>query len=132
MSRRFQVTFDCHDLTGMIRFWAIALSYQEQPPPAGHESWAAWATERNILPQDWRGALIDPGGTGPRVFFQPVPEANTAKNRLHLDVTVTRPEAPSAERREHIDAHVTRWARSEVPGSGTDTYDCPTIHCADC
>lgn len=26
------------------------------------------------------------GGQGPRVFFQRVPEAKTAKNRVHLDV----------------------------------------------
>lgn len=31
-------------------------------------------------------ASVDPGGTGPRLWFQKVPEGKSAKNRLHLDV----------------------------------------------
>ena len=31
-------------------------------------------------------ASVDPGGRGPRLFFQQVPEGKTVKNRLHLDV----------------------------------------------
>ena len=31
-------------------------------------------------------ALVDPDGAGPRLFFQKVPEAKTAKNRVHLDL----------------------------------------------
>lgn len=108
MAHTFQVTFDCHDLTVMTQFWALALAYEEQPPPAGHASWAEWAIEQGIPQDDWRGALVDPEGSGPRLFFQPVPEPKGAKNRIHLDVTVTRPGAPSAERREQIEAHVTR------------------------
>ncbi|HEV7656898.1 MAG TPA: VOC family protein [Mycobacteriales bacterium] len=30
--------------------------------------------------------IVDPAGVGPTVFFQPVPERKTGKNRLHLDV----------------------------------------------
>ena len=29
---------------------------------------------------------MDPEGTGPRIFFQQVPEDKVAKNRVHLDV----------------------------------------------
>lgn len=30
----------------------------------------------------------DPAATGPRLFFQRVPEPETAKNRMHLDLQV--------------------------------------------
>ena len=33
-------------------------------------------------------ACEDPDGTGPRLFFQRVPEGKEVKNRLHLDVRV--------------------------------------------
>lgn len=31
----------------------------------------------------------DPDGSGPRIFFQRVPEPKSVKNRVHLDVNVT-------------------------------------------
>ena len=37
-------------------------------------------------------AIVDPDGIGPRVFFLKVPEGKTAKNRVHLDVSVPRDE----------------------------------------
>jgi hypothetical protein len=33
--------------------------------------------------------LADPTGRGPTIWFQHVPEAKTAKNRLHLDLLVS-------------------------------------------
>lgn len=32
------------------------------------------------------GRIIEPGGVGPRIWFQVVPEPKTVKNRLHLDI----------------------------------------------
>ena len=32
--------------------------------------------------------MVDPGGAGPRIFLQKVPEPKTVKNRVHLDVQV--------------------------------------------
>jgi hypothetical protein len=88
-AREVQVTFDCADPAALAAFWAVALGYQVQPPPAGFESWDAaldaWgvpAERRNdrsaIMPRD--------GEAGPRLFFQRVPEGKSAKNRVHLDV----------------------------------------------
>ncbi|PRA13892.1 glyoxalase [Arthrobacter sp. MYb211] len=108
MAYTFQVTFDCRDLEVMTQFWAIALEYQEEQPPLGHTSWAEWAAAQGIPRDQWRGALVDPNGYGPRLFFQPVPERKTAKNRVHLDVTVTRPEDTPAERSERRETHVAR------------------------
>jgi Glyoxalase-like domain len=44
-----QVTFDVHDLEVMSRFWALALDYEEEPPPPGFSSWEDLA-ERNQIP----------------------------------------------------------------------------------
>ena len=42
------------------------------------------------MPEDQRNtasaALPAEGETGPRLFFQQVPEGKTAKNRVHLDL----------------------------------------------
>ncbi len=31
--------------------------------------------------------ITDPGGTGPKIVFVPVPEPKTVKNRLHIDLS---------------------------------------------
>ena len=86
--REVQVTFDCADPAALAAFWAEALGYRLESPPPGFATWDealdAWgvpADQRNS-----RSAVVDPSGTGPRLFFQQVPEGKTAKNRLHLDV----------------------------------------------
>ena len=88
MGLEFQVTFDSADPGAHAAFWAEALHYVVQPPPDGFDTWDAaldaWgvpAENRND-----RAALVDPDGTGPRIFFQKVPEPKTAKNRVHLDL----------------------------------------------
>jgi hypothetical protein len=84
----FQVTFDAHDPAEPARLWALALGYELEPPPKGFSSWEEFA-RRIGLPEDrWNdlAAVVDPGRSGPRVFFQRVPEGKTAKNRVHLDV----------------------------------------------
>lgn len=96
MSTGFQVTFDCANVDRMVKFWAVAVGYVEQPPPEGHDSWEAWATEMGIPESEWdkASALIDPEGAGPRLFFQKVPEGKAAKNRMHLDVNVSKGAPP--------------------------------------
>ena len=108
MSYPFQVTFDCHDIEAMMRFWAVALSYSLQEPPAGFSSWAAFATNRGIPEELWRGAVIDSAGDGPRLFFQPVPEGKTAKNRVHLDINVSEGAESTEDGRRMALAHADR------------------------
>ena len=96
MSRQFQVTFDAHDPRALSAFWRDALGYVHPGPPgvdlpAGADPLAAWDDflERMNVPVEQRNsasALEDPDGTGPRVFFQRVPEAKAGKNRVHLDL----------------------------------------------
>ena len=88
MSRAVQVTFDCADPAALGEFWAATLGYRPDEPPEGFDSWDA-ALDAWGVPEDQRNsayAVHDPDGTGPRLFFQRVPEGKTAKNRVHLDV----------------------------------------------
>lgn len=83
-----QVTFDAADPESLAQFWMAALGYVIPPPPNGLASWDDWARKMEIPEENWNDAraLVDPDGVGPRLFFQRVPEAKTAKNRVHLDV----------------------------------------------
>ncbi|SCL34417.1 Glyoxalase-like domain-containing protein [Micromonospora rhizosphaerae] len=88
MARDVQITFDCADPAGLAAFWGEALGYQLQDPPKGFESWEQ-ALEAMGVPPERRNdasAVVDPEGSGPRLFFQRVPERKQAKNRVHLDV----------------------------------------------
>ena len=100
----FQVTLDCVDPHAQARWWAGLLGY------AVHDAhdFVTELLESGVLPPDdavevdgrraFRDATAaaDPSGSRPRLYFQRVPEAKTAKNRLHLDVR-TRPEDLGAE-----------------------------------
>ena len=79
--REVQVTFDCADPGALATFWAEALGYRLESSPPGLATWDealdAWglpADQRNS-----RSAVVDPSGTGPRLFFQQVPEGKIVK-----------------------------------------------------
>ena len=88
MATRVQVVIDCADPARLARFWAVALGYQEQPPPDGFYSWEDALRAWQVPEDQWnsRSAVIDPDGVGPRLFFQHVPEGKVVKNRVHLDI----------------------------------------------
>jgi hypothetical protein len=90
MGPALQIVFDANDVPRLVAFWEQALGYQVQPPPPEFETWEDFARENGIPEEQWDGwgALIDPDGKRPRIFFQRVPEGKTAKNRVHLDVNV--------------------------------------------
>ena len=123
MSREFQVTFDATDPIALSRFWAEALHYVIQPPPhrslaPGEDPFDAWAEflAQAGVPEEQRdaaSAVVDPESTGPRVFFQKVPEPKTAKNRVHLDL---RP-APRLEGEERMAALEAECERLVVLGA---------------
>jgi len=53
--------------------------------------------------------IVDPDGTGPRIWCQKVPEPKTIKNRLHIDIRVSGGRSEPIEvRRERIDAEARR------------------------
>jgi hypothetical protein len=102
MLREVQVTFDCVDPAALASFWAAALGYQEQPPPPGFDSWDAFLDSVGVPEgqRNDRSAAVPVDGTGPRLFFQRVPEPKTAKNRVHLDVRA----APGLDDQERMAA----------------------------
>jgi hypothetical protein len=102
VTTKIQITVDCADVRTAMDFWGPALGYVPEPPPPGHDSWDAFAAAEGIPRSQWRGALLDPTGTGPRLFFQTVPEPKTVKNRWHLDVEVSDRSRPAADRRATI------------------------------
>ncbi|MHB1930885.1 MAG: VOC family protein [Acidimicrobiales bacterium] len=107
MARRVQVTFDAGDPHSLCRWWVALLGYEVED----HHDFVARLLEEGAVREDQvvtldgrlhfadGAAATDREGGGPRLYFQRVPEAKLAKNRVHLDVPV------DAER---LDAEVER------------------------
>ena len=85
-----QVTFDASDPARLgasgPSCWATSSSRRRRASARGRRRWRRWGCPRTS--SDSAYAIVDPAGAGPRLFFQRVPEAKTAKNRVHLDVNV--------------------------------------------
>jgi hypothetical protein len=114
MAVSFQLVIDCADPEPLARFWAAALGYELEAPPAGFASWDAYWRDVGV-PEDELGlgpdCIVDPDGRGPRIWFQVVPERKTAKNRLHLDISVGGGRTvPLETRRQRVDAEAARLA----------------------
>ncbi len=115
MRGTLQVTIDCSDPATLAAFWVAALGYVVEPPPGGFHSWNAFWRSTGVpadeLPTsgDAADSIVDPDGTGPRIWFQRVPEVKTVKNRVHLDLMVSGGRAvPLPQRRDVVDAEVDR------------------------
>lgn len=109
MSRDVQITFDCADPAVLAAFWAEVLGYRVQDPPGGYASWSE-ALEAFGVPAERHNdasAVSDPEGSGPRLFFQRVPEGKQAKNRVHLDVRAA-PGLAGEERMAALEAEAKR------------------------
>ncbi len=107
----FQLVMDCADPGRLSRFRAAALRYEAEPPPGGFASWDDYWRDAGVPEEDLgTGAdRIDPGGAGPRSWFQLVPEPKTVRNRLHLDIRASGGRAvPVATRRQRADAEARR------------------------
>ena len=64
-----EIVIDSRDTTAQAAWWSQVLG---------------WPITRPWGEGSFR--LEAPGGAGPRILFEPVPDAKTVKNRLHLDV----------------------------------------------
>jgi hypothetical protein len=91
MATHWTLGCDAADPHRIAAFWAAALGYVAEP---GYD--------------DPDGAsIIDPDGAGPAIGFLRVPEAKTAKNRMHIDIRVGgRPPWDMAQRENLIRAKV--------------------------
>lgn len=109
MAMTIQVTFDCADPNALATFWAEALGYRLDSPPAGFATWDealdAWGVPQEN--RNDRSACSDPDGVGPRLFFQKVPEGKVVKNRLHLDLRAAAGASPE-ERMPRLEAECER------------------------
>lgn len=135
MRPTLQLAIDCHHPPTLLAFWATALGYVVEPPPEGAPTWNAYWRGKGFGDEDLdpdgdgSSSLVDPDGVGPRLFFQPVPEAKTLKNRLHLDLLVGGGRSvPLADRRVRVDAEVERLVAAgatrvrPVSEEGVDHY----------
>ena len=91
MATKTQVVFDCSDPDRLARFWAEALHYKPQDPPAGFATWEAALKAWNVPREEWNSAsaIVDPEGRGPRIYFQQMDTPKPGKNRLHLDLNAS-------------------------------------------
>ena len=116
MTANWHLTIDCADTSRLVSFWCEALGYVPEPAPDGWDSWLAYwraggiPEDELVGAEEGSGAIVDPEGVRPRIWFQEVPEPKSVKNRLHLDVRHTpgREAMPYAERRASVDAEVER------------------------
>jgi len=111
---------DALDPQKLAQFWALALNYVLEPPPPGFDSWDQYARQNQIPPEQWRAAAVDPDGLRPRLYFQPVPDGKTAKNRVHLDVQAGTGAGDPANRRQVVAEHVARLADAGATRRGLD------------
>ncbi|GJF33814.1 glyoxalase [Kitasatospora sp. NE20-6] len=95
MEMTLQLVIDCADPRRLAGFWAEALRYVPEPPPAGHPTWRAYWADLGVPEEELPAgageapeSIVDPAGRGPRVWFQQVPEPKVTKNRVHLDLKV--------------------------------------------
>jgi hypothetical protein len=114
MAVRYQLVIDCADPDRLTGFWAAALGYVLEPPPEGFATWDDWRRDIGLPDEELGGgadSIVDPGGGGPRIWFQVVPDTKTIKNRIHLDVHASGGRSvPIATRRERVDAEARRLA----------------------
>jgi hypothetical protein len=115
MAARFQIVIDCADPRELVRFWATALAYEPEPPPEGFDGWNGFWRSIGVpedeldSDSDLGDSLVDPAGSGPRIWFQKVPEAKSVKNRLHFDISASGGRGlPLATRKERVLAEVDR------------------------
>jgi len=123
MARGIQIAFDAADPHELARWWASFLGYQIVD---SHDRVARLladgiVAEQDVVRIDGRlfladvAAATDPENTAPRLFFQRVPEPKTAKNRVHLDVSVD-PDQLDAEVQRLCAAGATLTGYNEYPG----------------
>jgi hypothetical protein len=78
------ITFDASHAATLARFWCEALPGYEIAPYTDEDVAALAARGIDDVEDDPNVMCLT--ADGPRLFFQAVPEAKTAKSRVHLDV----------------------------------------------
>lgn len=111
MATRIQVVFDCRDPESLSKFYAEALHYKLQDPPEGFHSWEEALKAWNVPEEEWNsaGAIVDPEGKGPRIYFQQMDTPKLGKNRLHIDLNASQgSRVPLEQRKKEVRSEVER------------------------
>jgi Glyoxalase-like domain len=119
--KRLQVVYDTADPHAQARFWAEALHYdvEDHSGIVGHLLSLGQVQPADVIVIGGRqafrdvAACRDPQGTGPRLFFQRVPEPKTTKNRVHLDIQVGAEQAPREVERLLALGATVAWTTSD-------------------
>ncbi|WP_154792271.1 VOC family protein [Occultella kanbiaonis] len=80
-----EIVIDCRDAPALARFWAAALDGYEVR--AYDDAEVARLAGLGLTPETDPTVAVD--GPGPTLFLQQVPEAKTAKNRVHVDLSAS-------------------------------------------
>ncbi|MEZ5228407.1 MAG: VOC family protein [Acidimicrobiales bacterium] len=78
------IVFDCRHPASLARFWAQVLDGYDVAPYDADE--IARLAALGITDVEDDPTVLVEGPSGPRLWFQRVPEPKTNKNRVHLDV----------------------------------------------
>ena len=112
MAVRFQLVIDCADPDKLSRFWAEALGYVAEPPPAGFDSWDDYYRDLGLPESDLgvgQDRIMDPEGGGPRIWFREEPQPKTVKNRFHFDIAASGGRSvPMETRKQRVNAEAER------------------------
>jgi len=86
VARLADIVFDCRHPASLARWWASALDGYRVAPY--DEAELDRLRAQGVLdPEDDPNVLVEAAnGTGPRLWFQRVPEQKRQKNRVHLDL----------------------------------------------
>ena len=80
MPARFKdLALDAVDHQALADWWCTALGYRRSDEL--HPRDGGW-----IRPAEWPTPIVDPAGSGPQIWINPVSEQKSVKNRMHLDV----------------------------------------------
>jgi len=80
------ITFDASHAATLARFWCEALDDYEIAPYGEDDIAQLRSKGIDDIEDDPNVMALPKNGSGPRLFFQKVPEEKTAKSRVHLDV----------------------------------------------
>lgn len=84
MAALADIVIDCRHPAALARFWAQVLDDYEIAPYDDDEIARLAALGISDVEDD--PTVLLEAATGPRLWFQAVPESKTVKNRLHLDL----------------------------------------------
>ena len=86
MASLADIVFDCARPASLARFWAAALDNYDVAPYDDDELDRLRSIGVTDVEDD-PTVLVEPSdGSGPRLWFQRVPESKHVKNRVHLDL----------------------------------------------